>query len=141
MCLSIGKLPDDQYTQSRYFSDMPKSSVMNFQTLTFFLCPADLRSFERSTNNHHTLHVLPAWCWPHSCLLKAFRSRNPILLLHISLWTSCIIQKHIRVLSPYLCVCNGVFSNWIKNFRLICCSMFIVCSLVLIAEQPVKEEE
>ena len=48
------QLLDNQYTHSRYFFlAMLKSSGIIFQNLSLF-SPADLRLFERSTDNHQT---------------------------------------------------------------------------------------
>ena len=42
-----------------------------------------LRSFEQSTDDHHTPPTLTAWRWPHSFLLKASRSWNQFPLFMI----------------------------------------------------------
>ena len=103
---------------------IPKSSVIIFQTLSFFLYSADLWSFELSTKDHHILIALPAQHWPQCCmthrgwyavkqnsnsLLKASYTWSHLSLSCNLLWTSCIAQK---------CVRYGVISiNLMKHFK------------------------
>ena len=111
---------------------MPKSS---FSVL--FSCPVDLRSFEQSIDDHHTLPTLPARRWSRACLLKASRSWS-----HLSpsrsaswnlLWHSKTCAWHnvisIHLLKHDECLWQ-IFSNWTKIFTFI--------RSVLIAKRPEK---
>ena len=76
-----------------------------------FLCPADLQSFEQSTNHYY---IPPAWCWPQSCLLKATwihlsPPRNP-------LWTFCATQKHMCTTWCHFCTLAEAFQELIMEF-------------------------
>ena len=85
------KLPDAQYTQRRYFLDMPIYSVIIIQTLFFFM--SSWLVIIRRVEDPHTLPALSVRHWPQFCLLKASRSWSSLSPPHNHLWTSCNTQK------------------------------------------------
>ena len=110
------RLGREMHIQSRYFSDMPKSSRIISLTLSFFM--SRLRPFKLSTNYGCTVRAISALRWPKS------RSWNHLSLTCAPIWTSCVTQNHVSVFSPYTCwsissVCDGDFYDKTKNFRFI----------------------
>ena len=115
---------------------VPKSSVIIFPTLFFFFMSHWLVVIW--TVNWELSHTIClVWHWPQSCLFKAFCFWSHLSPSHTPLWITCATQKHMHnmVLSPYnywniSSACDGVFSNQTKNFRFICCLVFIIHSFL-----------
>ena len=125
---------------------MPKSSVIIFQTLSFFksIWLAIIRTVNRQSPC--------TTCFTHSTLTSVLLVEGLPLLessstsSHSALNLLCHSETHVSdmVLSPYTCscissACGGAFLNQTKMFRFIHCSVFIVSSSVIIAEGPEEE--
>ena len=96
-----------------------------------FSCPANLWSFEQSTDDRHTS---PARHWTRSYLMKDSRSWSHLSPIYASLELFKNTCSRLGVIFIHiLSACDGFFLNWNKNFSYILSSVFIV-------EQPKKEE-
>ena len=124
-------MQDDQYTQSRYFSDMPKSSVIIFQTLSLLM--SYRLAIIRTVNwwspyttclACSTLTCPACWRTPASKVFNFLRSS--LNLIYHS-------KTRVRDMKLFEGFVAEFFPNRTKNFR-------FICSLVLIAERPEKAD-
>ena len=109
------ELLDAQHTQSRCFSDMPKSLVIIFQTISLFSCPINLRSFEQSTDDRHTSLAWYSQQWSQSCLMKASCTSSHLSTPFNFLWSSCITQKHKYVTYSYCSISACLWCSYLKS--------------------------
>ena len=98
--------------------------ILNDNLPNILLCPADLRSFERSNVDPNTPHVLPTrHLYFNLSLIKPSRSVGPsVTCLQLSLNLLCYAQKYACVTWCYLptiaevSTCGGAFFNLTKIF-------------------------
>ena len=83
---------------------MPKSSVVIFQTLYFFM--SNWLAIIQSTNDCYTSTVLPTWYWPQSYFLKTSLSWV-YFYLFVSLFETLVLFKD-------MCVWHGVLYTYWK---------------------------
>ena len=126
---------------TKCFSDMPKSSVIIFLTLSFCSCPADFWSIEQSTNDHHATPAIHARCW---LSLACWRHPSPRVIFYFlaTLFERLVPSKDSFARHGINFIglpknCKFLWwdfpePNRTKNFR-------YIRSFVLIAEQPEKE--
>ena len=115
------ELLDPQFTQPCYFSDMSKSSVIIFQTLSFFM--SSWFTIIQSTHNHHT-------CLTNSMLISVLLIEG-LLLLESSftfLFSSWNLLCHLKMSAQRGVISHSlfeafqvlvrIFPNWTESFKL-----------------------
>ena len=109
---SIFVLPKVSSLLVPWANHAPQDLLVNL--LDWLFGPAG--SFKQSTDYCHTPLALPAWRWPQSCLLKAYRSWSHLSPPHDPLSISCAPWKLVCTTWCYLHTLTEAFQVLVTEF-------------------------